>query len=154
MASLSIENLLMIALQLEREGVKFFDRWAQLAESEELQMFFSMLAEEEDEHIRDFMKITEEYKDFENEVEMSKEFQEFYKKFSQEILFNDQEFNAITDMKQALEIAKKQEIDVQLFYTELRKHIDKSYYGIIDKIIFEEQIHYKKISDLQKTLKL
>jgi len=154
MAVLSLENLFKIALQIEREGVKFFNRWTQLAETEELQMFFSMLAEEEEDHIRDFMKIAKESRNSGSTVEISNALEEFYKKFSREVLFNDQEFNKITNMKQALQVAKKQEIDAQLFYSELRKHIDKSYYNIIDRIISEEQKHYKKISDLQKTLKL
>ena len=154
MSSLNIENLLKIALQLEREGVKFFNRWSELAETEELQMFFSMLAEEEEEHVRIFLKIAADYRNSESEVEISSGLQKFYKKFSSEVLYNDAEFESVTDMKQALEKAKKQEIDAQLFYSELRKHINKSHHGIVDRIISEEQKHYKKISDLQKTLNL
>jgi len=154
MASLDIQNFLLLALKLERNGVDFFNHWAEKAETEELRVFFKMLADEEEQHIRDLMKIASDYRSSGITPEISRALREFYDMFSEKVMFSHKEFESIHDLGKAIEIAKKQEIDAQLFYTELKKLIDKQYHDIVERIITEEQNHYSWLINLAKKMNI
>lgn len=153
MTTLDLKDVLIFAITLERRGLDFFTEWAEKAESDEVKMFFSMLADEENEHVEIFTKILEKQKKEVKQTELSVKFLDFFKTFSEDIMFSNEDFKKVRNLSEAFELAKKQEIDVQLFYSELKKHVDKSKAGIIGELIKEEQEHYKKINDLQKKLR-
>jgi len=153
MAKLSIQEVLKFAVQLERRGLVFFREWAEKADLDEVKMFFSMLGDEEEEHVEVFLKLSEQVKDGSPQYKGNERFHEFFESFSRDVMYNNKVFNKAKTLNQAFELAKKQERDVQLFYSELKKFVDKSYHNVIDRIVSEEQDHYRKIDDLQKKLK-
>jgi len=153
MAQLSIHEVFKFAVQLERRGLIFFREWMEKAELDEVKMFFSMLADEEEEHVEVFIKLSEKVETVDPSDKVNERFQYFFESFSRDVMYNNKVFSEANTLNQAFELAKKQEMDVQLFYSELKKYVDKSYHEVIDKIITEEQDHYRKIIDLQKKLK-
>ncbi len=152
MGRLTVENIFKIAVELEQRGFNFFTDWAEKAESDEVKMFFSMLADEEKEHIDVFLNIAKKQESGNIKSEINEKFMEFFDDFQENVMFSDKEFRNAKTLNEAFELAKKQEIDVQLFYSELKKYVDRATSHILDDIIAEEQLHYKKISDLQKKL--
>ena len=152
MTQLSIQEVLKFAVQLERRGLIFFREWADKSELDEVKMFFSMLGDEEEDHVEVFLKLSEQVDAGDPQFQGNEKFHKFFESFSRDVMYNNKAFSEAKTLNQALELAKKQERDVQLFYSELKKYVDESYHKVIDKIVSEEQDHYRKIDDLQKKL--
>ena len=85
---------------------------------------------------------------------LNKEYSDYLDEFANDILFNEKEIEMIKNLKDAIEIAKKQELDAMLFYTDIKNHVSAEYTEVVEKIISEERKHFKKLSDLQKKLNI
>ena len=151
---LNINRLLQFAVQLEERGEKFYEEWAKKAETDELKMLFLLIAEEEKHHKELFSKIAINHKDPDKGFEISHEYSEYLNEFANEILFNEKEINMINSLKDAIEVAKKQELDAMLFYTDIKNHVSAEYTDAVEQIIIEEREHFTKLGNLQKKLKL
>lgn len=154
MTLLNINRLLQFAVQLEERGEKFYENWAENTENDELKMLFLLIADEEKLHKELFSKLAINHKDPDKGFEITKEYSEYLDEFANEILFNEKELDTIKNLRDALEIAKKQELDAMLFYTDIKNHVSAEYTEVVEKIISEERKHFKKLSDLQKKLKI
>ena len=49
----------------------------------------------------------------------------------------------------AIELAKKQEMDAQLFYADLKKYLALEHQEIIDKIIIQEEDHLARLEKIE-----
>ncbi len=154
MTLLNINKLLQFAVQLEERGVKFYEDWAEKAETDELKMIFLLLAEEESHHMDLFSKIAIAHKDPDKGFEITEEYSDYLEQFANEILFNKDDINMIKSLKDAIEVAKKQELDAMLFYSDIKNHVSAEYTSAIELIISEERKHFNKLSDLQKKLNI
>lgn len=154
MTLLNINKLLQFAVQLEERGVKFYEEWADMAETDELKMVFLMLADEENNHVEKFSKIAVAHKDPDKGMEISEEYAEYLDQFASDILFNKEDIAMVGNLKDAIEVAKKQELDAMLFYSDIKNHVSADYIGAVEQIIAEERKHFTKLGDLQKKLKL
>ena len=154
MTLLNINKLLQFAVQLEEQGEELYKEWAGEAETDELKMFFLVIADEEKQHKELFSKIAVEHKDPDKGFEITKEYSDYLDEFANDILFNKKEIDMIKNLKDAIEIAKKQELDAMLFYTDIKNHVSTEYTEAVEKIISEERKHFKKLSDLQKKLNI
>ena len=154
MTLLNINKLLQFAVDLEDRGVKFYETWAEQTDTDELKMVFLLLAEEEKHHKELFSKIAVAHKDPDKGLEISEEYSEYLDQFANEILFNENDIDMVKNLKDAIEVAKKQEMDAMLFYTDIKNHVSAEYTDAVEQIISEERKHFKKLGDLQKKLKL
>lgn len=154
MTLLNINKLLQFAVELEERGVNFYENWADKTDTDELKMIFLLLAEEEKHHKELFSKIAIAHKDPDKGMEISEEYAEYLDQFAYDILFNKEDIKLVKSLRDAIEIAKKQELDAMLFYTDIKNHVSAEYTGAVEQIISEERKHFKKLGDLQKKLKL
>jgi len=154
MTLLNINKLLQFAVDLEERGVKFYETWAEQTDTDELKMIFLLLAEEEKHHKELFSNIAVAHKDPDKGLEISEEYSEYLDQFANEILFNENDIDMVKSLKDAIEVAKKQELDAMLFYSDIKNHVSAEYTGAVEQIISEERKHFKKLGDLQKKLKL
>ena len=154
MTLLNINKLLQFAVELEDRGVKFYETWAEQTDTDELKMVFLLLAEEEKHHKELFSKIAVVHKDPDKGLEISEEYSEYLDRFANEILFNENDINMVKNLNDAIEVAKKQELDAMLFYTDIKNHVSAEYTDAVEQIISEERKHFKKLGDLQTKLKL
>lgn len=94
---LNITKLIDFAIRLKDSGEAFFNKWAEKAGTDELKIFFRLLAE-------------------------------------------------------AIELAKKQEVDAQLFFSDLIKYLPGEYVDTVKQIIVEERNHFTRLSTLEEKL--
>ena len=149
---INVNRLLQYAVQLEERGVNFYKAWAEKAETDELRMLFLMLSDEEKSHQEKFTRIAVYHKDPAKGFEISQEYSAYLDQFANEILFNEKEISMINGLKDAIEVAKKQELDSMLFYTDIKNHVSAEYTEAVEQIISEEREHFTKLSNLQEKL--
>jgi len=150
---LSIEKLLDFAIRLEEIGEKFFMKWAEKAESDDVRKFFRFLAEEESEHKKTFENLREKTGVIKNkDIKIQEEHDDFFDTFANTILFNEKEMNSVKDLAEAIELAKKQEVDAQLFFSDLIKYLSKENVDTVKQIIEEERNHFDKLAKLENRL--
>jgi rubrerythrin len=162
MSLLSADKLLEIAIMLEDNGEKFYRRWAEKMEAEDRKKFFLLLADEEIEHKKLFEEMREKIEnggpDAAAEMDVSKEYDDYIKTFSEEVLFNEEELEdamaETTGLRIAIEYAIKQELDSLLFYTELMVFVAKEHIPLVRRIREEEQQHFVKLTQLRKKLSI
>jgi rubrerythrin len=147
---LNIETLLDFAVQMEEMGETFYMNWAEKADSKSLQIFLHHMAQEEREHKTTFENLKKEAAKILPELpETQEEYREHFKTVSQQIIFNQQEIDRVKNLPAAIELAKKQELDAQLFYGDLRKYMALEHQPIIDKIIQQEVDHLTQLEKIQ-----
>ena len=151
---LNINKLLQFAVELEKRGVKFYEDWAEKAESDEVKLLFLMLSDEEKSHEELFSKIAIAHKDPDKGFDISEEYSEYFDQFANDILFNENDIDMIKNINDAIEVAKKQELDSQLFYNDIKNYVSAEYTAAVELIISEEIKHFQKLGELQKKLKL
>lgn len=162
MALLSAEKVLEIAVMLENNGERFYRRWAEKVEDEDRKKFFLLLADEEIEHKKLFLEMRQNIEnggpDTAAEMNVSREYHDYIKTFSDEVLFNEDELEdamaETTGLRIAIEYAIKQELDSLLFYTELMNFVAKEHIPFIRRIREEEQQHFVRLSELKKKLSI
>ena len=152
MSLLSIGQLLEYAVQVEERGELFFREWAKKAASNELKKIFELLAEEESIHKKTFEDLKDKIGDDSVSGDIPEAHSEYLRLFTGEILFRDEEAKAVSNLHDAVELGKKQELDSILFYSDMQTFLPKGYEKVIKKIIDEERKHYVKLSDLEKKL--
>ena len=152
MSLLSIGQLLEYAVQVEERGELFFREWAKKAASDELKKIFEVLAEEESSHKKTFTDLKDDIGDNPADVAVPGAYDEYLRMFTEEILFPDEEAIAAESLHDAVELAKKQELNSILFYSEMRMYLPGGHDGVIKKIIDEERKHYVKLTVLEKKL--
>jgi rubrerythrin len=162
MSLLNVDKLLEIAIMLEDNGEKFYRRWAEQVEAEDRKKFFLLLDDEEIEHKKLFEEMRQK---IENsgpgaaaEMDVSKEYYDYIKTFSEEVLFNEEELDdamtETTGLRIAIEYAIKQELDSLLFYTELMTFVAKEHAPLVRRTREEEQQHFVKLTQLRKKLSI
>ena len=154
MTLLNINKLLQFAVEMEERGVKFYDTLSEKADADELKMLFHLLSEEEKHQKELVSEIAVSHKDPDKGFQITKEYSEYLDQFARDILFNEKDLSMIKNLKDAIEIAKKQELDAMLFYTDIKNHVAAEYTTAVEQIISEERKHFKKLSELQNKLKL
>ena len=150
MALLNIEKLLDFAVRMEEMGEKFYLAWAEKAKAKSLQMFLLHMAQEDAEHKKSFENLKKEAVVIKPEpAESQLEYEQDFKDVSEKIIFSQQEINNVKDLPAAIELAKKQELDTQLFYEDLKKYLALEHKEIINKIIAEEEEHLAKLEKIE-----
>jgi len=153
MPLLNIDKLLNFAISLEDIGERFFLSWADKAETESVQRFFKILAKDEANHKQIFQNLKKKANIIQNKNALNQgEYEANFKTFSESIIFNHHEIQQVKDLPAAIEMAKKQELDAQLFFTDLKQYLAAEYHGIMDKIILEEQKHFADLEKLEEKL--
>lgn len=162
MSLLSADKLLETAIMLEDKGEKFYRRWAEKMEAEDRKKFFLLLADEEIEHKKLFEEMRRKIENAgpgaDAEMDVSKEYDDYIKTFTEEVLFNEEELEdamaETTGLRIAIEYAIKQELDSLLFYTELMVFVAKEHTPLVRRIREEEQQHFVKLTQLRKKLSI
>ncbi len=150
MSLLNIDKLLDFAVQMEDMGEKFYRTWAEKAEAKSLRIFLLHMAQEEKEHKTTFDNLKKEAVKILPELpETQWDYEEHFKTVSEQIIFNQREIDNVKNLPAAIELAKKQEMDAQLFYADLKKYLALEHQEIIDKIIIQEEDHLARLEKIE-----
>ncbi|MGA2090653.1 MAG: ferritin family protein [Endomicrobiales bacterium] len=152
----SSDEIVKFGIQIEKNGRDFYDLASKTVKAEKLRQVFEYISNDEQLHIAIFEGIVSkidtnprtagnyptEYVDYVNALVEENVFTK--NKQGSEVA------RTIRNDKQALEIALGFEKDSILFYNEIKKVMGAGVHKDIDKLISEEQDHFKRLSDVMK----
>ena len=156
-------ELMELAIQIEKNGVRYFQRMAEKASSESVKEIFEFLAKEEEQHVEEFKAIRGHLEDpaFEIADEYTTPEMESYllAMFDGRVFPNLESYDEIADQiktdEQAIRHAISFEKDTILFFSEILRMVDKSETNrsVIEELIREEKIHIAKLFTILNKIK-
>lgn len=149
-------EILNVAIQMEIAGRSFYQELQKKAEQEEKRNLFAYLADEEQKHRELFEGLKKERGVF--RTEFGYDLEDYHMGLSlleESAVFRTDE-DAIqmaqkaSSAEEALDAAIRFEKDSILYYQEMRPIVAQEYHGILDRIINEEKLHFRKLSEMRK----
>jgi rubrerythrin len=150
-------ELLNIAISIERRGMTFYDIMAKSTDNEVAQAVFEALVEMERTHISIFEDMMDEIDSSPTLESPSPEDSGYVQTLIDEAVFTDDMITsematqADSDIK-ALELAISAEKDSILFYYEMKELMPKQTVPVIERVILEEKSHLQQLTEVKKRL--
>ena len=150
-------ELINIALGIERRGIAFYDIMTRSTENGATRDVFRYLVGMEREHIRVFQGMLDEADRYEVPEAYAKEYEAYLQALVDSAVFTDDlatsEIASRVDSDiEAIELCISAEKDSILFYYNMKEMMPQRTQATIDKIITEEKSHLRQLSDLKKKL--
>ena len=153
----SVNELINIAIGIERRGITFYDIMARSTDDEMARDVFQGLADMEREHIQIFQDMLGEADKYQSSETASEEYAGYLQALIDSAIFTD---DAITSEMatqadsdiQALELGINAEKDSILFYYQMRDIMPQPVLPMINRIIAEEKSHLRQLSEIKKRL--
>ncbi|UCC90872.1 MAG: ferritin family protein [Dehalococcoidia bacterium] len=150
-------ELINIAIGIERRGIAFYDVMAKSTRSAAGRDVFHYLVGMEREHIQTFQNMLDEADKYEIPETYAGEYGAYLQAlvdsavFTDDMVASEMATQADSDIK-ALELAISAEKDSILFYYGMKEIMPKRAHPTLDKIIAEEKLHLSQLSELKKKL--
>jgi rubrerythrin len=152
----NVDEIFIMAEQLERNGAKFYRESAKAVEDSASQKFLNDLAQMEDEHEKTFKSLRAEITEKEKEATVfdpAGEAALYLKSLADSRVFFEKEMD-VTSLRGILKAAITAEKDSIVFYLGMKEAVAESLgKGRIEKIIKEEMGHIKFLSSKLVSLK-
>ena len=150
----SSNELISMAISIERNGIVFYDIMAKSTENPEAQQIFQILANMERGHIEVFNKLLDETENSQP-LALDEEYKKYFQTLVDNAVFTDDTINsemvATTNSDlAALELGISAEKDSLLFYYEMKEVVPPPVTAAINKIITEEKLHLQQLSALKE----
>jgi rubrerythrin len=149
-----IEDVLEVAVRIERSGVEFYRVAGSMAHDPLIKDAMNILAAEEEKHIGIFRSLLDNIADYNPRFEYPGEYETFISGVAQRVINGSQraeEFLKAKDLNSALNAAISLEMDAIMFYNEISlEFADKKARDIIYQIINEEKDHWARLAALKK----
>jgi rubrerythrin len=156
MISFTASDAMEIAVKMEENGQKFYNRMAEKLNDPELKKLFLFLANEEVKHKALYNEILKKVGENQWQEDYPEEYYNYLNAYAEKIIFSnqrlDEEIGAIQDSGAALNFAIKAELEAVLYYEEIKKMVGKKDQEIIDQIIAEERRHFVQLTKLERSL--
>ena len=153
MASVSSgDELINIAIDIERRGITFYDVMAKSTDNEMARMTFEELVAMEREHLKLFQGMLAGAEE-RTHGELPPYLQSLVDEavFSDDMITSEMATQADSDVK-AVELGISAEKDSILFYYEMREAVPQRIVPLINRIIAEEKFHLQQLSEIKKKL--
>jgi rubrerythrin len=151
------DELLNIAISIERRGMTFYDIMAKSTDNEVARAVFEILVDMEREHINIFEDMLGDTELHPTSEIPSQEHSGYVQALIDDAVFTDDMITsematqADSDIK-ALELAIAAEKDSILFYYEMKDLMPKQALPVIEKVIVEEKSHLRQLTEVKKKL--
>jgi rubrerythrin len=150
-------ELINIAIGIERRGIAFYDVLARSTKSVKAREIFQYLVGMERDHIRIFQGMLDEADKYEVPEAYAGEYGAYLQALVDSAVFTDDMVTSELATKSesdlaAVELGIGAEKDSILFYYEMREIVPKPARSKIDKIIAEEKLHLRQLTELKKIL--
>jgi rubrerythrin len=146
---MTLNRTLELAVEIERVGMKFYERLARKFEhSPEVARVFRGLAEDEKEHENTFENLLEQVGEVDPEAEREYHRSDFLKAYARSEFFMSPELARVDEVEtvaDALRIGIKLELRTLLYYQGVRDEIGPS--ELLDAAIAEEKEHFMLLQD-------
>ena len=155
--SFSGSELINIAIGIERRGIAFYDIMTRSTENATARSAFQHLADMEREHVKVFQSMLDEADKYQLPEAYAGEYADYLQALVDSAVFTDE--MATSEMVtradsviEALELAIRAEKDSILFYYEMGDIMPQRAHSMVGKIIAEEKLHLRQLSELKKKL--
>ena len=154
----TVNEVLGIAIEIEKNGEEFYDKYEEYTKNIELKKIFSLLSNEERRHYNYFKDLAKRITGKEKESEYMGDNRQYLKLFAQESVFSEDKIahfvlKGIENDIGALEFARGIEEDAISFYEVMKKNIPMEDRGMVNKIIDEEKTHLMLVEKLLNKIK-
>lgn len=151
------EEIVKLALEMEKSGKLFYEKAESVVENAKLKEMLTYLAEEEENHIKDFGKLGERLSDeFVPNESYIGEYGDYLKSIVNNHIFN---VNNVEDLvkgiktdREILQFALSFEKDSIVIFQEFENFVNKAGNDVIKELINEEKGHIKKINSLFQSI--
>ena len=153
----SSDELLNIAIGIERRGMTFYDIMAKSTDNEVARAIFEGLVNMEREHIDIFEAMMDEMDLQPTPETPGQEYSDYIRALIDDAVFTDDMITsemasqADSDIK-AIELAISAEKDSILFYYEMKDLMPKQTLPAIERVILEEKSHLQQLTEVKKRL--
>ncbi|MBN1384296.1 MAG: ferritin family protein [Elusimicrobia bacterium] len=147
----SINEIVNFAIEIEKNGEKFYRSAAAKAEDEKTKSLFTMLADEEVEHMKTFKNLLGKVEKYESPASFNDEYYMYLKAYVDGKIFSN--LPQIKSTADALQYAINAESDSILYYFEMKNFVLEDEKKVINSIIEEERRHFVKLTQLAKKYK-
>ena len=150
-------ELVNIAIGIERRGVIFYDIRSKSTKNVTARDVFQYLANVEREHIQIFQNMLTEAEKYQIPETYAGEYAAYLQALVNNAVFTDDFITSELATKadsdiEALELAIEAEKDAILFYYGMREIASQRTQSTVDKILTEEKLHLRQLSELKKEL--
>jgi len=150
-------ELISIAIGIERRGIAFYDVMARSTRNVKAREIFQYLGGMEREHIQIFQNMLGEADKYEIPETYAGEYGAYLQALVDSAVFTDDAVTGELATRSendvtAIELGIGAEKDSILFYYEFREMVPRRARAAVDKIIAEEKLHLRQLSDLKKSL--
>jgi rubrerythrin len=156
------DDLLKIAIDIERRGISFYDVMAKSTDNEMARVTFEELVAMEREHLKMFQGMLAEIEEKQPREATTREYSEDVHSdyiqslideavFSDDMITSEMATQADSDIK-AVELGISAEKDSILFYYEMKDNVPERIIPLVDRIIAEEKSHLRLLSEIKKKL--
>ncbi|MCL0060762.1 ferritin family protein [Dehalococcoidia bacterium] len=155
--SFSTSELINIAIDIERRGMAFYDVMSQSTENAEASDLFRHLGEMERQHVQIFQDMLGEAGKYQPSESDTEEYAAYLKAlvdsavFTDDLITSGMAANADSDIE-ALQLAIGAEKDAILFYYLMMDIMPPRTQPTVNKIIAEEKLHLRQLSEAKKRL--
>lgn len=143
-----------LGVQIEKNGVAFYNTLKELTDNEEASEVFQFLADAEKEHINVFQEILEQSCDLEPKEAYPEEYFAYMNALAGQYIFTkvdkgEELARSVKSYAEGLDLGIQFEKDSILFFEEARKFVPEKAKTLIDKLIIEEKKHLNILWDLK-----
>lgn len=155
--SFSGNELIDIAIGIERTGIAFYDVMARSTRNGTAREVFQYLADAERQHIQVFQGLLTDADKYHVAESHAGEYAAYVKALVDSAVFNDdfatgEMANRAGSDIEAIELAINAEKDSILFYYEMKEIMPRPAQPTVNQIIAEEKSHLRQLSGLKKEL--
>ncbi len=155
--SFSGNELINIAIGIEKRGIAFYDVMTKSTENTEARDVFQRLANMEREHAQIFQRMLAEADKYQLAESYPGEYAAYLQALVDSAVFTDNMVTSELATKaesdvEAMELAISAEKDSILFYYQIKEIMPQRVQSTVNKIIAEEKSHLWQLSELKKKL--
>ncbi|MDP8263356.1 MAG: ferritin family protein [Candidatus Ancaeobacter aquaticus] len=153
----SIEGIIQLAIQVERNGKFFYDTLAREIDDASVKELFQQLAHAEENHVRTFEDIMEASGTEKEGILQTEDYYLGMNRLAGNYVFTEENKGAemaaqIKDISQALELAIGFEDQSIEFYTTMKEGFPEDAQKAIEAIIEQEHMHKKLLTERKNSL--
>jgi len=144
----SSAEVIQLAISMEEEGVRFYEKYAEMADVELKEILMSM-AEDEKQHAKIFKEMYNDLEvgTYEEEYLFSDAVQDLFSSYAKNEGFNRNQ-RPIDSIKDAIRIGIDTEKITISYYKNLLGYANESVKEILNRLIIEEEKHQKRLESL------
>ncbi|MBS3742238.1 MAG: ferritin family protein [Candidatus Cloacimonetes bacterium] len=153
---LNASDIYNFAVEIEKNGEKFYRKMEEKFEQKEVKNLFNFLAKEEVKHEKVFTDMLSNIDEYQIKESYVDEYKSYLNAYADNLLFSlknfDKAMEKVEDLDSAFQFAIKKELDTIMYYQELKNIVQENKTDLIEDIINEERKHVVLLTQKKEKL--